>query len=103
MKLTEWRLKRKIDELVTGVSGSSYLVNNEIALLKSRVNELEEIPPGGVTSYNDLTDKPTIPDELADLSADATHRLVTDTEKANFLTSVEKAKLPQMIIFTYNL
>ena len=33
-------------------------------------------------SYNDLTDKPEIPDELADLSDDATHRLVTDTEKA---------------------
>lgn len=57
----------------------------------------------GVTSYNDLTDKPTIPTALSALTDDATHRLVTDTEKANFLTSVEKAKLPQMIIFTYNL
>ena len=32
-------------------------------------------------SYNDLTDKPTIPDSLSDLSDDSTHRLVTDTEK----------------------
>lgn len=32
-------------------------------------------------SYNDLTDKPTIPDELSDLTEDATHRTVTDTEK----------------------
>ena len=32
-------------------------------------------------SYNDLTDKPTIPDELADLTDDSTHRTVTDTEK----------------------
>lgn len=31
-------------------------------------------------SYNDLTDKPTIPDELADLTADSTHRVVTDTQ-----------------------
>ena len=31
-------------------------------------------------SYNDLTDKPTIPDELADLSADSTHRVVTDSQ-----------------------
>jgi len=35
-------------------------------------------------SYNNLDDKPTIPDELADLSADATHRLVTDTEKSTW-------------------
>lgn len=32
-------------------------------------------------SYNDLTNKPTIPDELADLSDDSTHRVVTDAEK----------------------
>ena len=32
-------------------------------------------------SYNDLSNKPTIPDELADLSDDSTHRVVTDTEK----------------------
>lgn len=31
-------------------------------------------------SYNDLTDKPTIPDELSDLAADSTHRVVTDSQ-----------------------
>lgn len=31
--------------------------------------------------YNDLSNKPTIPDELKDLSDDTTHRTVTDTEK----------------------
>lgn len=35
-------------------------------------------------SYNDLSNKPTIPDELADLSEDSTHRLVTDAEKATW-------------------
>lgn len=35
-------------------------------------------------SYNDLTNKPTIPNELSDLSDDSTHRLVTDTEKATW-------------------
>jgi len=35
-------------------------------------------------SYNDLSNKPTIPDELADLSDDSTHRLVTDTEKTTW-------------------
>ena len=32
-------------------------------------------------SYNDLSNKPNIPDELKDLSEDSTHRTVTDTEK----------------------
>lgn len=32
-------------------------------------------------SYADLSNKPTIPDELADLQDDSTHRVVTDAEK----------------------
>ena len=32
-------------------------------------------------SYNDLSDKPTIPTALSDLSTDTTHRVVTDSEK----------------------
>lgn len=35
-------------------------------------------------NYSDLTDKPTIPDDLADLNDDSTHRLVTDTEKTTW-------------------
>lgn len=35
-------------------------------------------------SYNDLSNKPTIPEELKDLSDDSTHRLVTDTEKSTW-------------------
>ena len=35
-------------------------------------------------SYTDLSNKPTIPDELADLSDDSTHRVVTDTEKTTW-------------------
>lgn len=35
----------------------------------------------GTTDYNALQNKPTIPDELADLAEDSTHRTVTDTEK----------------------
>ena len=34
--------------------------------------------------YTDLTNKPTIPDDLADLNDDSTHRLVTDTEKTTW-------------------
>ena len=35
-------------------------------------------------SYNDLTSKPTIPDELADLQSDSDHRTVSDSEKATW-------------------
>ena len=35
-------------------------------------------------NYNDLTNKPTIPDELSDLTDDSTHRFVTDTEKTTW-------------------
>lgn len=35
-------------------------------------------------SYNDLSDKPTIPTTLAGLTGDSTHRTVTDTEKATW-------------------
>lgn len=34
--------------------------------------------------YSLISDTPTIPDELADLQDDATHRLVTDTEKSTW-------------------
>ena len=34
--------------------------------------------------YNDLSNKPTIPTALADLTSDATHRVVTDTEKSTW-------------------
>ena len=34
--------------------------------------------------YADLTNKPTIPDELSDLTSDATHRTATDTEKSTW-------------------
>lgn len=44
-------------------------------------------------SYNDLSNKPTIPDELADLSDDSTHRVVTDTEKTTWNTKVTYGKL----------
>lgn len=34
--------------------------------------------------YNDLANTPTIPTDLADLNADSTHRVVTDTEKSTW-------------------
>jgi hypothetical protein len=35
-------------------------------------------------NYNDLTNKPTIPSSLSDLSDDSSHRLVSDTEKTTW-------------------
>lgn len=35
-------------------------------------------------SYNDLTDKPTIPTALSQLTSDSSHRIVTDSEKATW-------------------
>lgn len=43
-----------------------------------------DVQPSFSGDYNDLTNKPTIPDELADLSDDSTHRVVTDTEKTTW-------------------
>lgn len=47
-------------------------------------------------SYTSLTDKPTIPTALADLTADATHRTVTDAEKTtwNGKADLENGKVP---------
>lgn len=55
-----------------------------------------------------------IPDQLSDLSDDATHRTVTDIEKTtwnakanalgaddNYVTDLEKAKIANIINFTY--
>jgi hypothetical protein len=48
-----------------------------------------DLTDGGATtlhkhSYTNLDNKPTIPDELADLTADSTHRTVTDAEKTTW-------------------
>jgi hypothetical protein len=53
------------------VTRSSTMINDEV------LPGIESVP----VSYNDLSDKPTIPDELSDLLEDATHRTVTDVEK----------------------
>ncbi len=49
---------------------------------KADTEDLSDVAFSG--SYNDLTDKPTIPSALADLSTDTTHRVVTDTEKSTW-------------------
>jgi hypothetical protein len=48
----------------------------------------------GVSSYNDLTDKPTIPTALSQLTVDDNNQRVS---------VVEKTKTQQIVIFTYTL
>ena len=48
------------------------------------VVDLSSIVSSFSGDYNDLTNKPTIPTALSQLSDDSTHRLVTDTEKTTW-------------------
>lgn len=69
----------------TEVDLSNYYTKTQTDKLlddKADVSSLSTVATTG--SYNDLTNKPTIPDELADLSDDSTHRVVTDTEKSTW-------------------
>jgi len=56
-------LRESLGDALSGLS----LNTQEITSTKNRIRDLEATPIGGVTSYNDLTDKPTIP-VLADIS-----------------------------------
>ena len=75
-------LKNKLEGIESGAevnvqSDWSQSDNTKDDYIKNKPN-LAAVATSG--SYNDLTDKPTIPDELADLTADSTHRVVTDTQ-----------------------
>lgn len=76
-------------------------IEQQIAGKQDKITDLETIRSGagkGATavqptdlakvatsgSYDDLGDKPIIPDSLSDLTEDASHRTVTDTEKATW-------------------
>lgn len=50
-------LRESLGDALSGLS----LNTQEITSTKNRIRDLEATPIGGVTSYNDLTDKPTIP------------------------------------------
>ena len=69
----------------TEVDLSNYYTKTETDTLlsaKADSSSLATVATSG--SYNDLSNKPTIPDELKDLSDDSTHRVVTDTEKSTW-------------------
>lgn len=69
---------------ITLKSGTSAMVINQHQDISGKVNtsDLSTVATSG--NYNDLSNKPIIPNELSDLSDDSTHRLVTDTEKSTW-------------------
>lgn len=56
----------------------------DVTLSASDVGALPSDTPLFSGSYDDLTNKPDIPDSLSDLSDDSTHRVVTDAEKSTW-------------------
>ena len=52
--------------------------------LDSKANDADLATVAKSGSYNDLSDKPTIPTALSQLSEDSTHRVVTDAEKTTW-------------------
>ena len=59
-------------------------LSSDVTLSASDVGALSSDTPLFSGSYDDLTNKPDIPDSLSDLSDDSTHRVVTDTEKSTW-------------------
>lgn len=82
--LTKVLLKTDIADNLTTNNSNKVLSAKQGYLLEQ--NKVDKETGKGLFSgsYTDLTNKPTIPDELSDLSDDSTHRLVTDTEKTTW-------------------
>ena len=84
-----------LDGVITGSAGAGKTLTafsqtdgkvtatfDNISITKSQVSDFPTLATVATSgSYNDLSSKPTIPDELADLTSDADHRTVSDTEK----------------------
>ena len=67
----------------------TYTKTEANTLLEAKANSSDLATVATSGSYNDLSNKPTIPDELSDLSDDSTHRLVSDTEKTTWNNKVD--------------
>ena len=79
-----WLLKIGADALQTTAQTLCAAVNElkSALALKADTADLSTVATSG--SYSDLSNTPTIPSALADLTDDTTHRVVTDTEKAGW-------------------
>ena len=70
----------------TAIPSKTSDITNDSGFITKSVNDLTNYTLSSALktvatsgSYNDLTEKPTIPTSLTDLIADSTHRTVTDT------------------------
>lgn len=71
------------DQDLSGYSLTTH--NHSLANLDEKsYNSLTDKPTLFSGSYTDLSNKPSIPTALSDLTADSTHRLVSDTEKSTW-------------------
>ena len=68
-------------DLSTALSGKQATIDSFHKLDADLIDDTTSTNKFFSGDYEDLANKPTIPDELADLSSDSTHRVVTDTEK----------------------
>lgn len=73
-------VKANSSDLATVATSGSY---NDL----SNTPSLATVATSG--SYNDLSNTPTIPTQLSQLTGDATHRVVTDTEKSTWNGKVD--------------
>ena len=79
-----WNVKVDDNPTFTEASTRANIISGEtfsvlLGKIKKYFTDLKSVAFSG--SYTDLTNKPTIPTALSDLTADSTHRGVTDTEK----------------------
>lgn len=72
------------------------------ALLSDKADTADLATVATSGSYNDLSNKPTIPDELADLQSDSTHRTVTDVEKTTWNSKQDTLTAGEGIDITQN-
>ena len=69
-------------------NGKQNAITSSNKLSASLISGLATVATSG--SYNDLSNKPTIPTKLSQLSDDSTHRLVSDTEKTTWNSKYDK-------------
>ena len=84
----------EVKAFLEGIDTSDPTLFNQLKGLSDAITALQTAVAGKVDkeqgkglfsgSYNDLSDKPTIPSSLSQLSEDSTHRTVTDAEKTSW-------------------
>lgn len=92
-------IRKKIQEKLNKNFGSSN--QNKVLGIDSAGNVVPvDASTGNPNSfsgdYNDLTNKPTIPSKLSEMTGDSTHRTVSDVEKETWNNKAEKSEIPNI-------